>query len=77
MRIHEPVMVRSQDTKFTRQEIATITDEIMYTLASMLPGEYRGVYSEVESFAPSYLLPYHAPQPRTAPVKKEVMSLTN
>jgi 1-acyl-sn-glycerol-3-phosphate acyltransferase len=76
VRIHEPLVVRSQEKKFSRQEIATITDEIMYSLAAMLPPEYRGVYSNVEAFAPKYLLPYHAFAPNTG-ANAEVIPLTN
>lgn len=77
VRIHKPLMVRTQEKRFTRQEIAGITDEIMYSLAEMLPPEYRGVYSNVEEFAPSFLLPYHGSTEPQTNSRKEVMSLTN
>src|SRR5207253_1004809 len=76
VRIHEPVVVRTQEKKFARDERSTITDEIMYSLATMLPPEYRGVYSNVQEFAPKYLLPYHAFTPNTS-ANAEVMPLTN
>ncbi len=77
VRIHAPLIVKPFDTKISRQEISTVTDEIMYTLATMLPAEYRGVYSDVGKFAPRYLLPYHAAQVDNANVRNEVMPLTN
>jgi 1-acyl-sn-glycerol-3-phosphate acyltransferase len=77
VRIHEPIVVRAQDEKFTRHEITAITDEIMYTLASMLPPEYQGVYAGGEGFAPSYLLPYHGQETEESRVRKEVMPLAN
>lgn len=77
VRIHEPMMVRAQDEKFTRQEVTVITDEIMYALASMLPPEYRGAYSDPDGFAPRYLFPYHEEQIENSSTGKEVMSLTN
>jgi 1-acyl-sn-glycerol-3-phosphate acyltransferase len=75
VRISPPVIVRQQDKKFTREEISTITDEIMHTLAAMLPPEYRGVYSRVDEFAPRYLLPYHGVAVKSQ-AKKEVLPIT-
>lgn len=76
LRVHAPLIVNNQDKKFTREEVSTITDEIMYNLAGMLPPEYRGVYSDVANFAPRYLLPYHAFAPNTG-ANTEVMPMTN
>lgn len=77
VRIHAPLIVKTQDKKLSRQDISTITDEIMYTLATMLPPEYRGVYADIEKFAPRYLFPYHATQVQETNMRKEVMPLTN
>lgn len=76
VRIHEPLVVKTGEKKLSREEISTITDEIMYTLATMLPPEYRGEYSDIERFAPRYLFPYHAFAPSTG-ANAEVMPLTN
>ncbi len=76
VRIAPPVVVRQQDKKFTREELSTITDEIMYTLATLLPPEYRGVYSEIDGFAPRFLLPYHGVT-MTTEAKKEVVPITS
>ncbi len=71
-----PLLVQPRETKFSREDVSNITDEIMYTLATMLPPEYRGVYSEIQNFAPKYLVPYHAVENQAAQ-KREVMPLTN
>lgn len=76
VRIHKPMIVQPRESKFTRQDMSTITDEIMYTLATMLPPEYRGVYAGIENFAPRYLAPYHAFEGK-ASANAEVMPLTN
>lgn len=75
--IHPPLIVRAQEKKFSREEIATITDETMYTLASMLPPEYRGVYADVENFTPRFLMPFRAAEQNNSEIRKEVMPLTN
>lgn len=75
-RIHAPLVVKTTERKVSREEISTITDEIMYTLATMLPEEYRGVYSDVESFVPRYLAAYHAFAP-AAGANAEAMPMTN
>lgn len=76
VRVHKPLIVQQGQAKFTRDDISSITDEIMYTLATMLPPEYRGVYSEIENFAPRYLVPYHAFESK-AGANAEAMPLTN
>ncbi len=76
MQIHAPLIVKTQEKKISREEISIVTDEIMYTLATMLPPEYRGIYSDVEKFAPRYLFPYHAPAQANS-TTTEVMPLTN
>ncbi|MCC7165353.1 MAG: 1-acyl-sn-glycerol-3-phosphate acyltransferase [Anaerolineae bacterium] len=76
VRMRPPMIVQPRETKFTREDISNITDEIMCSLARMLPPECRGVYSEVEGFAPRYLVPYHGMESK-ASGKSEVMPLTN
>lgn len=77
VRIGAPVVVKTAERKLTRQEIRAITDEIMYSLAAMLPPEYRGVYGAVKKFAPQHLLPYHAPDSQETANTKGVIALTN
>lgn len=77
MRIRAPMVVKPQEKKFTREQMATITDEIMFSLASMLPAEYRGVYADLENFAPRFLVPYNATRTAGSEMRKEVMPLTN
>ena len=76
MRIHAPMIVKTQEKKVSREHISAITDEIMYSLATMLPPEYRGIYSDLEKFAPRYLLPYDAAA-QASSAATEVMPLTN
>lgn len=75
VRVGAPQVVRPGERKPTRADIAATTDEIMYTIAAMLPPEYRGVYADVEGFAPRHLLPYHPAAPAHG-VTQEVMHLT-
>ncbi len=75
--IHPPLVVKSQEKKFSREEISRITDEIMYSLATMLPPEYRGVYADIEKFAPRFLVQYHASAEQNANVTKGVVAMTN
>lgn len=77
VRIHEPLMMRTLEKRVTRQEIATITNEIMYTLAEMLPPEYRGVYADVDNFTPHFLVPYVAVQGEDSKVRQEIVPMTN
>lgn len=76
VRMRPPVIVQPKEGKFSREDVSSITDEIMYSLATMLPPEYRGVYSDIENFAPKYLVPYHAFADQSGN-KTEVMPLTN
>lgn len=59
LRVAPPMVVRPLERKPTREDLTAITDEIMYTLATMLPPAYRGLYANVAKFAPRYLVPYH------------------
>lgn len=77
VRIHAPMLVHTPEKKPSRQELALITDEIMKSLATMLPTEYRGVYSDLEQFAPQYLVPYHVTTPANSNARNEVMPLPN
>lgn len=76
MRVGKPLMVRPLDHKPSREELKAITDEMMYALAAMMPPEKRGRFADVETFAPRYLVPYHAAMPKQGKVP-EVMPLTN
>lgn len=77
VRIHKPLMVRTQDKRFTREEISTITNEIMYALAEMLPPEYRGVYADVADYTPRFLVPFTGVQVPDTKLRKEVVPMTN
>lgn len=60
VRIGAPVLAKTAGKKPTRDEIRGITDDIMFSLAKLLPPEYRGVYADVEKVAPRYLVAYDA-----------------
>jgi len=42
----EPMFLKPEGTKVTREDIDRATDEVMKRIASMLPERYRGVYGE-------------------------------
>jgi cytidylate kinase len=37
---------RASDARARRQQVAELTDEVMYRIAALLPSEYRGVYGD-------------------------------
>jgi 1-acyl-sn-glycerol-3-phosphate acyltransferase len=77
VRIGAPVWVSITERKPSRDEIRGITDEIMSTLARMLPPAYRGAYGDVEKFAPRYLAPYDTNVTQNVRETQEVMPLTS
>ncbi|HEX6479480.1 MAG TPA: lysophospholipid acyltransferase family protein [Ktedonobacteraceae bacterium] len=44
-----PITLKPRGAKITREDIDESTEQVMRTIASMLPPEYRGVYGEQES----------------------------
>jgi 1-acyl-sn-glycerol-3-phosphate acyltransferase len=42
----EPMLLKPEGAKATREDIDRVTDEVMKRIASMLPERYRGVYGE-------------------------------
>ena len=42
----EPMILTPKGKKITREDIDQSTEQVMLRIASMLPPEYRGVYSE-------------------------------
>lgn len=77
VRIHKPLVVRQQEKRFTREDISTITNEIMYALAEMLPLEYRGIYADVHDYTPRFLVPYTGTPVSDAQVPKEAVPMTS
>lgn len=77
LRVHKPLVVKTQDKKLTREDFSTITNEIMYALAEMLPPEYRGIYSDVDTYTPRFLVPYNGGAVQGAQVRKEPMPMTS
>ncbi len=42
----EPVVLKPQGTKITREDVDRVTNEVMLRIAAMLPARYRGVYGD-------------------------------
>jgi 1-acyl-sn-glycerol-3-phosphate acyltransferase len=72
VRIGPAMLAKTAERKPTREEIRSITDEIMFSVARMLPPEYRGEYSAVRDFAPRYLVPYDRAVAETRANSQEV-----
>lgn len=76
VRIGVPMLAKTDGRKPTRDEIRGITDDTMFSLAKMLPPEYRGVYGAVKKFAPRFLVPYDANALQNQESNAEEMPLT-
>jgi len=55
IRVGRPFYLDAGDTKVTRQVRQQMLDEIMYQIATLLPPEYRGCYSDVAVATTNYL----------------------
>lgn len=77
MHVGAPLMLSGLEHKPSRAVLRAITEEMMYSLAALLPPELRGRYADVDKFAPRYLLPYHAVSLKTPQTRNEVMPLVN
>lgn len=44
----EPIELKPQGTKITREDINSCTEQVMHSIAAMLPVQYRGVYNNVQ-----------------------------
>jgi len=42
----EPMILKPKNQKVTREDVDEVTEQVMRKIASMLPPEYRGVYSQ-------------------------------
>lgn len=78
LRVGEPLVIRGLKTKATREELREVTDEFMYHLAELLPPEYRGAYSNLDTYTPRYLVPQNTQEstPDQQP-KREPLPMTN
>ena len=54
--IGKPFRFRSSGKKVKRDVLHQMTEEAMYQLAAILPPEYRGVYSDLDSAAERFLI---------------------
>lgn len=44
----EPIELKPQGTKITREDINNATEQVMQSIATMLPAQYRGVYGNAQ-----------------------------
>jgi len=56
IRVGKPFRIETNGVKITPEMRQEIVDEMMYRLASLLPGEYRGEYSDLERATGKYLI---------------------
>ena len=76
MCVGEPLAVLPFEGRTTRVVLRTITDELMYYIAALLPAEYRGRYSDVESMTPRYVKTQREVLAQsTVPAPREVMAM--
>jgi len=54
----QPFLLQLDPNQLPRPQLKAMTRELMYRLASMLPPEYRGVYTDLSQATDSTLLPF-------------------
>jgi 1-acyl-sn-glycerol-3-phosphate acyltransferase len=57
LRVGTPFMINTNGVKVTAEVRQEIVDDMMYVIASLLPEEYRGEYSDVSKATGKYLNP--------------------
>jgi len=55
IRVGKPFVLHAGDVKVNGEIRQAMADEIMYQIALLLPPDYRGDYSDCESFVPKYI----------------------
>ncbi|MBI2845517.1 MAG: 1-acyl-sn-glycerol-3-phosphate acyltransferase [Chloroflexi bacterium] len=55
--VDEPFYLSAAEGEVDREVLREITKEVMYRLASLLPAEYRGVYSDLSQAPNRYIMP--------------------
>lgn len=53
--VGEPFYLHTNGARVTREMRGEMTDEIMYQMAALLPAQYRGLYSDLESATQRHL----------------------
>ena len=53
-----PFVFEPGQGKMSREQLAQMTDEMMYRIATLLPEEYRGYYSDSSAATEEYVRPY-------------------
>ncbi len=62
----QPFIFDPGEGKLTREQLSQMTDEMMYRLASLLPPEYRGHYSDLSAATEEHLRPYDGTRSKKA-----------
>lgn len=55
--VDEPFYLSAPEGEVDREVLRGMTKEVMYRLASLLPAEYRGVYSDLSQAPSRYIIP--------------------
>jgi 1-acyl-sn-glycerol-3-phosphate acyltransferase len=58
VRFGEPFYLDPRPGKLSREDLAQMTDEMMYQLAALLPPQYRGYYSDLGEASQRHIRPY-------------------
>lgn len=56
VKVGDPFVIRTNGKKIDKNTRQVIVDELMYKLATLLPEEYRGEYSDIENATTNYLM---------------------
>ncbi len=56
--VGEPFLLVPGEGRVTREQLREMTTEVMCRLASLLPPQYRGVYSDLSEATEEYIRPY-------------------
>ena len=65
--VGEPFCLDAHGTRVTRAVRQQMADEVMYRVAALLPSQYRGAYSELDSATEDYVVPPAVQQPAQDP----------
>jgi len=56
--VGEPFVLLPREGRVSREQLSEMTTEAMYRLATLLPPEYRGVYSDLSAAREEYIRTY-------------------
>ena len=66
-----PLVFEAGQGKMSREQLAQMTDEMMYRIAALLPEEYRGYYSDSSAATEEYVRPCDGGARISGPVGQE------